>query len=226
MSCVIYIRVSSKKQQASGLSIQAQREQCEEFAIKNGLKIEGIFIETASGSDDDRPKLQEAMALCASKDAHLCVAKLSRISRRLSFVAKLLDENISFFVVEWGFRKISTFECQIYGAFAELERTRISTRVKEALRVAKANGVKLGNPKISEARILGNARRSALADEFAARTLTVIHDIQATGVSTLTDIADCLNRRGYTTRRGNQFSATTVRRVIIRNPLQAEYSNV
>jgi len=91
-----------------------------------------------------------------------------------------------------------------------------SELTREGLRRAKARGVRLGSPKIAEARVLANERRSALADEFATKTMAIIHDIKATGVSKLSHLADCLNRRGYTTRRGNQFTATAVRRVIVR----------
>jgi DNA invertase Pin-like site-specific DNA recombinase len=210
MKVCIYRRVSTKSQEDSGLSLLHQEQTCLEFANKNNLEVIGNFSETASGADNDRPGLQEAMALCRRHDARLLISKLTRLSRRVSFVAGLLDAKVSFFVAEWGFRPITNFEIHLYASFSELERSRTSQRVVDALSILKARGVKLGSPIMNEVRIAGNARRTELANEWLSQIAPLIQEIEKTGVSSNSELARCLNRRGIKTRRGNHFHPATV----------------
>jgi len=57
---------------------------------------------------------------------------------------------------------------------AEKERALISARTKDALARAKANGKRLGNPRLAEVRAPGSARNREAADAFAARVLPLI----------------------------------------------------
>ena len=61
---VAYLRVSTERQQRSGLGIEAQRAHIAGFAAAEGLQIVGEFVEveTGKGSDalDRRPQLAVA----------------------------------------------------------------------------------------------------------------------------------------------------------------------
>ena len=104
----------------------------------------------------------------------------------------------------------------LFAALAEKERAMISRRTKSALSAAKAKGVRLGNPKIAAARKASIDARIKSADDFPAGILPVIAEIQATGASTLRAIADALNRRGFKTPRGGEWSAMSVKNVLAR----------
>jgi len=84
----------------------------------------------------------------------------------------------------------------LYAALAEKERALISGRTTAALAAKKAQGVKLGNPRASEAAAKAHAINSAAADQFAANVLPVVHSIQASGLTTLSEIVDALNACG------------------------------
>jgi DNA invertase Pin-like site-specific DNA recombinase len=74
----------------------------------------------------------------------------------------------------------------------------IATRTKAALAAAKARGVKLGGPKLAEARKAAVECNVANADYHAANVLPVIREIQRSGAS-LHEIADDQNARGIGT---------------------------
>ena len=72
----------------------------------------------------------------------------------------------------------------------------------------------LGNPRLAEARVAGQAVRTAGADQRAAAVLPVIEAIQAAGATTLRAIAAALNARSIPTARGGEWTAIAVSRVI------------
>jgi DNA invertase Pin-like site-specific DNA recombinase len=91
---------------------------------------------------------------------------------------------------------------QVMAVFAEYERDQISDRTRRALAQAKERGVQLGGPKRREAATLGAAANKANAERFAANTLPIIREIQASGVTTLRGVARALNARGVPSARG------------------------
>jgi hypothetical protein len=75
---------------------------------------------------------------------------------------------------------------------------RIAGRTKAALSAVKARGVRLGNPKIEEARHRAVATIRGEADRAAANVLPIISEIRDAGAKTLREIATALNARGVT----------------------------
>jgi hypothetical protein len=84
------------------------------------------------------------------------------------------------------------------------------------LKAAKASGMRLGNPKLSEAQARGTASTKAAADQFAANMLPVIREIQKEGVTSAAGIAAALNKRGITTARGKEWRNVQVAAVLAR----------
>src|SRR6187397_1244744 len=170
-SAIAYLRVSTQRQQRSGLGIEAQRATIARFAEAEDLKIIAKFVEaeTGKGADalDRRPQL--AAALAAAKAAKCCVlvSKLDRLSRDVAFVAGLMAQRVPFIVAELG-RDADPFMLHLYAALAEKERRLISERTKAALAVRKARGAKLGNPRnLAAAGSIGRAIQISGADAFA-----------------------------------------------------------
>ena len=85
---------------------------------------------------------------------------------------------------------------------------------------AKARGVRLGNPRLDEARKAAHkaaaAANAAAAERHAATVLPIIREIKRAGAQTLREIADALNARDVATARGGQWYAMTVRNVLQR----------
>ncbi|MGB4910222.1 MAG: recombinase family protein, partial [Tabrizicola sp.] len=92
---VIYRRVSTEDQGRSGLGLEAQTRDIDLYLANYAdtpFEIAGAFLDVLSGRDNDRPELTKALDLCRKTGAELLVAKLDRLSRRVSFIAALMDD--------------------------------------------------------------------------------------------------------------------------------------
>ena len=216
---VTYIRVSTSQQGRSGLGIEAQRAALSRFAESEGFEIvaEFVEVETGKGSDalDRRPQLSAALAKARTARCPVAVAKLDRLSRDVHFISGLMAHRVPFVVAELG-PDVDPFVLHLYAALAEKERSLIAGRTKSALRAAKARGVKLGNPRIGQAREHAVEAIKIEADRAAANVLPIIAEVRRAGATTLRQIADALNSRGVSTPRGGQWHATSVRNVLAR----------
>jgi DNA invertase Pin-like site-specific DNA recombinase len=90
-------------------------------------------------------------------------------------------------------------------------------RTTAALQAAKARGVRLGNPNLSEAAAIGRARLQDVARERDANVLPVIRELQAAGAASHNAIAGKLNARNVPTARGRKWSHVQVAAVLARS---------
>jgi len=104
----------------------------------------------------------------------------------------------------------------ILAAVAEDEARRISERTRSALAAAKARGTALGGRRTNDQYVASIATRVAAADQLAANVAPIISDIQRSGLTSYTAIADALNRCGIPTARGGCWHASSVRNVVLR----------
>jgi DNA invertase Pin-like site-specific DNA recombinase len=112
----------------------------------------------------------------------------------------------------------------IVALVAQAEREAISRRTKEALAVARARGVKLGNPNgaaaLRRAGKGGAPLRAAVArnSEAHARDLApVLEELRSQGVISLRAVAASLNERGMLTRRGGRWWVSNVKSLMARH---------
>jgi len=220
MRAIAYERVSTAGQGRSGLGLEAQREAITRFAGAEGYELVSEFteVETGKGADalERRPQLAAALIAARKAKCPIIVAKLDRLSRDVAFISGLMAKRVPFIVAELG-ADADPFMLHIYAALAEKERAAISARTRAALAAKKAQGVKLGNPDVRKAAVLGRAAASANADRFAAAVRPIIDGIRGSGVTSYKGIAAALNARGVRTARGGEWHATSVRNVMLRD---------
>ena len=212
---VSYRRVSRKDQGRSGLGLEAQARDIQIFLdnyADTPYEIVGEYVEVQSGGDDERPQLKAAIAQAVAESAVLVVAKLDRLSRRVSFLAALMEQRgLEFKVAQMPYA--DKFQLHIYAALAEQERSFISQRTKDALSAAKARGQKLGAPTHHIAALATARKEKALVD--AKKVAGVILPLRRSG-ATLSTICDVLNASGARTSRGCLFNQPLVSRMLQR----------
>ena len=210
-----YYRVSTRSQADSGLGLSAQQRDIDLYLstyAETPWEVIAEFTDVQSGKDDNRPELQKAMTLAEETGATLLIAKLDRISRRVSFISAIMERKKLNLTVA-TMPNADKFQLHIYAALAEQEREFISLRTKQALAPLRGTG-KLGGNRgnIDKA----NEAARALADTHAAKVIDTVLPLKEAG-RTLQQIADTLNKSGVKTARGGKWYPTTVKNVLSRS---------
>ena len=204
---VAYYRVSTAAQGRSGLGLGAQKAQVAEF-LCSGDELVAEYVEVQSGKSDARVELWRAIAHAKRVSAKLLIAKLDRFSRRVSFIANLMEQGVGLVVADMP--NASDFQLHIFAALAQEERRLISDRTRKALAEAKRRGVRLGK----------NGRTLAVQNQLAATRRAnmlapIIVPLVEQGQS-YSAIARCLNDMGVQTARGGKFFPESAKAVIRR----------
>ncbi|SFR39194.1 recombinase family protein [Litoreibacter janthinus] len=212
---VTYRRVSTDGQGKSGLGLDAQDRDIRlylEGYSDQPFEIIGAFTDVASGANDQRPEMTKALDMARKHGAELLVAKLDRLSRKVSFIAGLLDDRkVNLRVASMP--HADKFQLHIYAALAEQEREFISIRTKAALKEAKERGVNLGG--MRDKTMKRNVVTQEKALERAQRVSGIIMPLREAGKS-LREVAAELNKAGVGTARGGDWQASQVKRTIER----------
>jgi DNA invertase Pin-like site-specific DNA recombinase len=211
---ISYIRVSTAKQGASGLGLEAQRAAVAGYLNGGAWELLGEFVEveTGKGSNalDKRPQLRAALAAAKKEKATLIIAKLDRLARNVHFISGLLETGVEFVAVDMP--SADKTMLQIFATMAEWERDAISARTKAALVAAKARGVVLGKAGADNLRPNIEERQHA-ADAFADKLRPMFDGMKSRGLSQRGMVAE-LNSIGVPAPKGGAWRLSQVQRVL------------
>jgi DNA invertase Pin-like site-specific DNA recombinase len=205
---VAYYRVSTSGQGKSGLGLEAQGKAVKDYLNGGEWKLVAEFTEVESGRSAERPKLAEALQLCRAHRAALVVANVSRLTRSVAFLSKLLDSGVEIRFVDLPQIEGATgkFTLQQMASVAELEAGMIGERTKRALAAAKARGVKLGGFRgraaTADDRARASAALTAKANDHAAALAPIVARLEADGPLSLHKLAAALTAEGLPTPAG------------------------
>ena len=221
---IAYLRVSTQKQGYSGLGLEAQREIIHNYLRDINPIAEYTEVESGRKTDKGRPELRAALAQCRRDGATLIVAKLDRLARNVSFLSNLLENDVE--IVFCDFPQANKMVLHILAAISQYEAELIATRTRQALQAKKARGCKLGNPEHlmdKHEQAISNSNRTnrekAKANPNNKRAVAYLKTLVGRG-HTYQEIADILNKEGFVTSKGCEFSASTVFKIIKRYKLQ------
>jgi DNA invertase Pin-like site-specific DNA recombinase len=220
---VAYYRVSTAKQERSGLGLEAQRSDVEDFARREGCEIIAAYVEAESAWKDtlqNRPELQKAIAHAKAANATLVIAKLDRLARSVYVTQLLKRTGVRFTCCDMP--NANSLTIDVIAAVNEDESRRISARTRAAMEAAKRQGRRFGTPQNlkPEAARIGRLRGAEAARKRASEAyehvLPLVAELRCTGKSHA-QIAAELNARGYVTRRQRPWNPVQVARVLARS---------
>lgn len=156
MRVIGYIRVSTRDQADDGYGLAAQRTRLRAAAAYKGWELTIVEDAGRSARDIHRPGLVQALAdLKAGSYQGLAVAKLDRLSRSMKDTADIMEraekQGWSLIALDLGIdmtTPVGEMVGNIMAAVARWERRIIGQRTREGLAIAKANGVRLGGPRL------------------------------------------------------------------------------
>ena len=164
-----YVRVSSYDQNA-----ERQLE---------GVQLDRVFTDAASGKDTDRPELKALVAYAREGDT-IVVHSMDRLARNVDDLRRIVQEQtkrgirVQFIKNDLLFTgedsATANLMLTLLGAFAQFERDLIKERQREGIALAKKRGVYRGrkralSPERAQdlrARAAGGEKKARLAREF------------------------------------------------------------
>jgi DNA invertase Pin-like site-specific DNA recombinase len=164
---VVYIRVSTKKQGASGLGLEAQQKICGEF-IKNhdGEKV-AEYKDVESGTHRDRKGLADAVAYCKKNNCALVIAKLDRLARDVEFCFKIVNTGIEIHFCDMP--QVNTLLLGVFASVAQYERELTSDRTRKALAAKKERGEVTGGASEKWIESFNNKTKEQIDKEYMER---------------------------------------------------------
>ncbi|MGN7409166.1 recombinase family protein [Sporosarcina sp. SAFN-010] len=233
----IYARVSTTEQAEEGYSIDEQIRILKDFCEHEGYFIYDEYVDRGiSGKNiTGRPSVQRLLADVEKKKFDIVLVwKMNRLARKsldlMNIVEKLNSKNIAFrsytekYETETPTGKL---QFQMMAAIAEYERNNIAENVKMGM-LARAKegrwngGQVLGydvvelpndNKKRKETHLVVNEKEANMV-RFIFQMYTSGHGYKS--------IANCINKKGYVTKKGNTFSLNAIK-TIVTNPVYAGY---
>lgn len=218
---VSYLRVSTKQQGASHLGLDAQREMIQTYL--KGITPIAEYQEVESGKNNSRPQLTQALELCKKTGSTLVVAKLDRLSRNVAFTSKLLESGID--IIFTDMPEANRLVLHIIASISEYELSLVRQRTIAALEQKKKT-MTLGKPENLLNNHLQNVHKSNVTNKQKAldnlnnkRASSMIRLLIKEDLS-LRQMAKRLNKEGFATANGHQFTANAVRVLIKRYGLK------
>ena len=222
---LLYIRVSTTRQDLEGYSIPMQKERLFAYCKAKGWVVVGVFVDPGfSGASLDRPGMASLIeAVEAKKGDAVLVYKLDRLSRSQRDVLYLLDEvfepnGIAFVSMQESFDTSTVFGKAVMGilsVFSQMERATISERTMMGRvgRTEKGLWRGGGDWPIGYDYVDGEL----VVNEPEAEQVRMVYGMYADGIS-VTEITRRME--GYTTKHGDWSHTSTVSNVLD-NPLYA-----
>lgn len=220
----IYLRVSTKEQGNSGLGLKSQLEICQNHIKSvNGIMLK-VFKDIESGTSRTRQGLWNAIDFCKQNNATLIIAKLDRLARDIEFTFHVINTGVNIFFVDMPI--VNSMILGVFASVAQYERELISSRTKNALKILKENGKKLGREKGCDLSIATDAAAKAKKNQAANNENNIRFEKWLSHwennhgeFDRYTDIAPLLtevNALGYKTSQGLKFTAQSLRQMIYR----------
>ncbi len=145
-----YLRVSTDKQ-----TILNQKSEVINFCKRQDIQVTTWCTETVSGTKKENERQLGGLLKRLQKGDVLIITEVSRLSRKMlnimNIIHQSIEKGITIYSIKEGYKFDTSINSQVlafaFGLCAEIERTLISQRTREALARRRASGMKLGRPK-------------------------------------------------------------------------------
>ncbi|MGU8901203.1 recombinase family protein [Clostridium perfringens] len=230
----VYCRVSTEEQSENGYSIDEQERLLEEWCKKMGYVIYKCYSDRGiSGKNiKDRPALKELLSDAKAGKFDMVISwKINRVSRKLEDVLKIVNllekNNITFKSYSEPFETdtpAGRMQFQMMALIGEFERGTIAQNVKIGMIAKAKNGNWCGGRVLGYDLVPNNSpeeekkgKNKLEINEKEAEIVRFIFNEYSKGKG-YKAITNKMNKLGYKTKKGNNFSVGSIRDILT-NPV-------
>jgi site-specific DNA recombinase len=221
-----YIRVSTKEQAETKLSLTNQEEKIRSWAkSREDMSLSRIFNDAAESAKDlNRPAVQELLLeVQKGRIGTVVIYKLDRLTRNLENLGALLrifeKHDVALHAVQESLDTSTAsgrMVVNLLGMIAQWERETIAERTQVALDVKRRNGEKLGGIvpfgwRVQKGKLIPNPKESGVLNGILKARR------EGRGYQ---DVAETLNEQGVKPRTGRRWYASTIRAICLRAGVQ------
>tara|TARA_Y100000592_G_C5479627_1_gene324505 strand:+ start:5274 stop:5999 length:726 start_codon:yes stop_codon:yes gene_type:complete len=219
MKVIGYVRVSTVKQEQSGLSVEAQTAKIRQYCELYDLELVDVIVDAgASAKSLKRNGMQSALTMLKSGAVDgLVVAKLDRLTRSIKDLNVLIEEVFNKAALISVADQVDTTTpsgrliLNILMSVSQWEREEIGERTKSAMRVKKSKGEYTGGK--TPLGWTTDDEGNEVPDEDEQELIAIVREYRALRLS-YSAIAQKLTDAEFTTRTGNaKFSKSAVKRI-------------
>jgi site-specific DNA recombinase len=227
-----YIRVSTGRQEAEGISLQAQQAKVTAMASLKDLDLVEVVTDDTSGKSLNRQGLQHVLRLVESGAIQaIIVTKLDRLTRRLTDLLSLLDlfkrHGVTLISINESLdteTPIGRLMVNLIGSINEFERENISARVTESLSFKASKGGCVGQVPYGYVKH-GKAKDSVLVPDATEQSVIARMKALRASKTSLRGICEVLTAEGVQTRKGTAWKPQYVDSVL-RSSIMAPTSDM
>jgi Resolvase, N terminal domain len=211
---IMYRRVSTRRQGESGISLDAQEVQVREFAATTGSMIMEQYQDVHSARNEgkgcSRPGFKQAVARSLQTGWPIIVASPDRFSRTVQTYDKFVSAGGRAYPADKGYLDATAMRAAIVRAESDGDNISKRTLAGQERARAKSNPKKPGNPRIADARALGNQARARKLRERREQFRIEHSKARDAGAPSDGAVAKIFNNNSYATPQGRLWTADNV----------------
>lgn len=211
-----YIRVSTEKQADHGVSMEAQAEKLNAYAMLYDIELVDMVIEQGSAKCLQREGLQSVLARLEAGEAEaLIVVKLDRLTRSVADLGRLVDTYFQQFALLSVGEQIDTRSAagrlvlNVLASVSQWEREVIGERTSAAMQHMRNQNKYTGGKAPYGYNLVDG---DLVENDDEQEVIKLVAKYKAKGLS-LRKIAAVLDRAGHRSRTGKPLSAMSVSRM-------------
>ncbi len=227
IKAVIYARVSSKEQEESGYSLEAQEKLLKDYANQKGFELVKIYKVTESASGKQiRKMFIEMIQYVTKNDINIILCeKIDRLTRNLKDAATASDwilevdgREIHFvkenFVVSKHTRAHENFVWDMKVAMARFYTNNLSEEVKKGQKEKTSQGWLPTKPPLGFKTIGEKGHKIHIIDEKVAPYIKEMYTLYATGNYSTISLGKKMYELGFRSRGGNRVVKSKIHKLL------------
>jgi site-specific DNA recombinase len=215
--CLIYARVSSKEQEDTGYSLDAQEKLLQDYAVKNELGVKKAFRVSESASGKQIRKTFNELLGYADKNkiSIILCEKIDRLTRNLKDAASVSDwinedsnREVHFvkesFIVNKNTRAHENLVWDMKVAIARFYTNNLSEEVRKGQKEKIAQGWLPTKPPLGYKTIGDKGHKIHIIDEEKAPLIRKMFELYSTGNYSLNALIRTMQKEGLRNREGGK----------------------